>query len=80
MENGISVIFVIPIMIVIILISRNATSKAVLYTTLACVAAATLFFATVSAGGGDYGPILAVGGFIAAGAITYYLRGKHKKG
>ena len=75
MENSISVIFVIPIMIAIILISRNGANM--LYTILAGVAVA--LFCALGAVGGGYGAIIGVGTFVV-GVITLYVRAKHKKG
>ena len=79
MHQGVSVVIVIPVMIAIILISRNVTSKAVLWTTLVCIAAVTLFFAATSAASGDNGPILAVAGLVVAGALTYLVRRKRNR-
>jgi hypothetical protein len=75
MAHGILVIFVIPIMIAITLISRNGANM--LYTILACVAVA--MFCVVGAVGGGYGAIIGVGTFVV-GVITLYVRAKHKKG
>jgi hypothetical protein len=75
MENGISVIFVIPILIAIALISRNGANM--FYTILACVAVA--LFCAVGAGGGGYGAIIGVSAFVI-GVITLLMRLKHKKG
>jgi hypothetical protein len=75
MENGISVIFIIPILIAIALISRNGANM--LYTILACLAVA--LFCAVGAEGGGYGAIIGVGAFVV-GVITLCVRAKHKKG
>jgi hypothetical protein len=79
MGHGIPAIFVIPAMIAIFLITSYSKSKAVLWTTLAFVVAFTLFVAFASAGSGQFGPLLAVGGFIGAAAITYLVRSRGKK-
>jgi len=76
--HGVPAIFVIPVMIAIIFLSRS-NKKAVLWTTLVLVGVATCFFAVQGAvEDHDSGGLLGVGAFVIVLGIGYLIRSARK--